>query len=389
MWVSPNTDTGGVWRLVTGQIYRAVPSAEVMRRLAQKVTIMTGHGSRWGAWADDFMAVNPRGSFQVYVKSIQNQGDPGFPEPWFAHDRSGDRIIAFGGNVFLMDPDRGPAWDGVPNFREWHARDVQRDVAAANKPYGGAKPIRDAWSDSMGAFAYQGPPINPVTKEPYSLAEWIRKVWDQIPPVRRLNPDMFVSANGMQDLTRPYWDRVMGLMDENWLRKPDAGVGLDNWPTGTAWEADVDIGLECQRTRGASGEFLVAEFLGRARNPNLDDQDRNRIRDYWLASYHLTNRGSAYIDLAMKGDNVGPWEYGELDHPAYEPRLGAPKESETSARAMQVTPAPARTPGGGGLYCRRFANGVSLVNCSRVELSSTVDGRKWTLPAQSGKTAVA
>ena len=310
------------------------------------------------------LAARAPGHSLVYMSgtSVQELWSTGVPyaqalaNDWLLRDSLGDSLKNTQYGAFVADVGNRAYQrrfvDNVSEFvRSTGVDGIFLDDVVAN-PYlmtGGTYPVKypsaQAWEDAMVSFVVN---VGTALKARglYVLA----------------NASKFVHGDAQSDTgeaTAAFWSRlfpgVSGLMSEYWLQAPSdtsqlRGVGsrwYENWP---GWEGLVSL---AQR----SG----VDFFGLSYGLSSDVRAMRYLRASFLLDWH--GRGGALIFQTT--DRPDPY------HPAWVKQPGAARGAKSELQP--------------GVWIRRFAKAIVVVNTSAEPVQVRVGGSSYVVPATDAR----
>jgi hypothetical protein len=254
---------------------------------------------------------------------------------WFWHEH-GRRVLQKQWRWYLMNP--------LSGWRAYWARRVLREAALLGDD--------GVFADSLSVPQYLGPAgFSPPLRFFVGEAAWTRRVnafmrYEE----RRLRGRLwFIPNAGSWITTRDRTDYTIpdGVMIEGFAAPGDGAYAPGDWR------------LQMQRVLGLArrGRVVIGQSY-----PSTGDV---RARMFDLASYLLTKGRHSFVNLLS--DDAPQW------YPEYGIDLGAP----TDAPALREV---------GGVFVRRFARGLALVNPDDVAHAFTLDGTLRLVEPHGGGT---
>lgn len=334
-------------------------------------------------YADDFKAAQrPNGRMLLYEKSIQTTNG-NLPDAWYAKNAQGVRLFNDLYNVWVMNPwVTSVSYQGAAGWYAWWLPQVVADLDAENQLYADTNPFDGVMGDSMGKYMYtlDGGPVRPGTTTRYTFDDWSTKVWEYASRLKALRPSIMVMHNGSEPDrsatdptdhgTAPY---LAGRTDM--ILKEGFGLASKAMPAaGSA--ADSLLRQHCNmaiKTQRAGTAF----WCGTEVPAGATLTAANRARRWTAALYLLSEQGSCFYEFHRDGMDLAD-VLTEVRNQLYQnTNLGAPSDVATSIEGYFVLAASATNRAAGGLYRRRYTNGLVLVNSSASTLTYPGDGRTY------------
>jgi hypothetical protein len=176
-----------------------------------------------------------------------------------------------------------------------------------------------------------------------------------ISAVRAAFPGSMVFANGID--TNPALAKICaGTMYEDWLRPETASA--TTFPTDVIWRSHMQAAMDAQ-SAGSLTEVLMKTWTA------ITAQELEGWRRILVASALIADLGRICVELSE--NTAGPpWSF--TPGPSFAVDFGAPMETSTDVRTYESV-----TGTQGGLYRRRFARGMAVVNTTNASLSLALD----------------
>jgi hypothetical protein len=283
---------------------------------------------RYGTFLRDLKAANPGIVVAEYHKGTTVKGDFGWVQAnhpdWLLRNQAGNLMKSSWGG-YLINP-------SLPSVRQWQA-----DYARTQQAGGWTAVYMDAMG-SMAFYGFPGVPVNPATKRPFTLSEWLTATTGLAAAVDAA-VDIPVLVNGYNGGT-PYMKNThvlasvaQGGVFEGCFR--DATDGISAWPSMTDWTNQLKA-LDDVDAKGRIALCMTKMWSG-GTNAQL-----TQWNDFTLASFLLAKGPKSYFMFmsSKSQDAMTSWN-------ASPPAIGAP----LGPRAQQ-----------GNAWVRKFANGMVAVN---------------------------
>jgi hypothetical protein len=308
---------------------------------------------RYGTFLKDLKAANPGITVAEYHKGTTVKGDFAWVQKnhpdWLLRNQSGNLMKSSWGG-YLINP-------SLPAVRQWQA-----EYAKAQQAGGWTAVYMDAMG-SMAFYGFPGVPVNPATKRPFTLTEWLAATTGLAEAVDAA-VSIPVLLNGYNSGT-PYVKNThvlasvaQGGVFEGCFR--DATDRVTAWPSMTDWTNQLKA-LDDVDAKGRMALCMTKMWTGGTA------AQLNQWNDFTLASFMLAKGPKSYfMFMASKSqDAMTSWN-------ASPPAIGAP----TGARTQQ-----------GSAWVRPFASGMVAVNPGTA--SETVSlGGTYVTPAGRSVTSV-
>jgi Hypothetical glycosyl hydrolase family 15 len=293
----------------------------------------------------------PRLRLLVYMNGAFAQARNGdaYPDEWYARDADGAKIRSLGFGNWLMDV-------SVAGWARDRATTCMRLIADAG--YDGCMLDLLGTAPLLPGYA-TGVPIDERTDEPWRVKDWLDATSMISGTVERRVRPAIVVGNGLGNGARFFdaaapssilLDGVHGGLAEAWLRAPREE--LDRYPSVSDWLLDVQM----LSSAGGSGKTVLV--LTKTWAPG-SRQEKDRWHRFALASFLLGMEGSSYFHFS-NSPHADPLQW----HRWWDPDIG---ESFESYRVID------------GLYRRRFARGLVLVNPTDGPVEASLSGSFTTL----------
>lgn len=321
----------------------AKPTQADAVEVARDFDIVVAQPYDWAPFLPAMKSANPNLVVLGYVNGTFSSNGTSYPETEYTHDSNGHRVSTFQFGQDQMNP-KDPRWRSA--------------VANTCKTAVLARGYNGCFLDSMG----QGPfyvgyvtatPVDPDTGALWDKAAWIDDTSGIVNAVKATNPGVPVVPNGLAS-GNSYFDKAgtaplatvgSGAMAELWLRGP--GTPVTTYKKELAWKKDVDM-LADAESHGDSVLSTTKLWV------NATPAQTTAWHRYALASFLLGTSGRSYFNFST-GQN---WSQLAADSSADHPNLGAPSAAYTKTN---------------GVYQRRYANGLVLVNPGTTNVTVNLD----------------
>lgn len=314
-----------------------------------------GGGAVAQAMAKNNITLVTLGASQVYFGFAENYTETRASKPnWFLQDKDGRLAFASNANAPLL------------NIREPDVRGyLAGEVAKAAQGFDGIV-IDGLGNDLIRASAS---PIFSGTKT-FSDTQRQEAVEGLLRAIRAGAPDKLLIVGGYAwkdgtayaartDEAQSLAAIADGAHISEWLRNPISGT--KDFKTEAGWKRDVDY----LSAVSADGKVVLVttRLLGNPLPADVSDQ----WLGYALASFLMGKNGSrTYFQFDLNGATLSSAQVAMLNAP-----IGAPQGSYTKLS--------------GGLFTRKFANGVVFINASDKTLSADLDADYKTLSGATVK----
>jgi hypothetical protein len=300
---------------------------------------------------EEMRRVQPRSRLLVYMNAAfaQARDSQTYPDEWYARDADGSKISSVGFGNWLMDVTvRGWARD--------RARTCMHLIAEAG--YDGCMLDLLGTAPLLPGYA-TGIPIDERTGEPWRPEDWLEATSKIAGIVERRVRPAIVIGNGLGN-GRRFFDAaapssillagIHGGVAEGWLRP--AREELDRYPSVDDWLLDVRM-LSSAGGDGKTVLVLTKTWTAGSR------QEKDRWHLFSLASFLLGMEGSSFFHFS----------YSPRSDPIRSPARWDP-DIGRSIESFRVID---------GVYRRRFARGLVVVNPSDVSVAVSLPGSFTTL----------
>ncbi len=318
--------------------------------VAEKYDVVAAMPRAFPAHVDAMHAANPDLVLLTYTLGPFANTKTNYPESVYAHDASGQRVIARTFKTQLVNMH-------LDSWKEEQLRLCNEGVGTSG--YDGC------FIDSMGNAVLNdsyvtSQPIDPRTGAPYTKVQWMQDARDVAQYVRN-RVDYPVVTNGLGSGRRYFTDHTEHLvhgsdlsMAEAWLRLPHASG--DAWPSTSVWKQSVDMIVDSEAK--GSGTLTVTKMWTEGGTPEAVAQ---QWYDYTLATFLLGTQGRSA--MFFMNDGCTPFVCGSgashlSTQPAPDLALGAANAGYTVV--------------GKNLYTRSFTNGLVAVNPTGAALPLTL-----------------
>lgn len=320
------TDRGVPTWLFDGTSTTVTTSAKA-QAVARRHDVIIGV-PRYGTFLKDVKAANPGIVIAEYHKGTTVKSDFDWVQKnhpdWLLRNQQGNLMKSSWGG-YLINP-------SLPGVRQWQA-----EYARAQQAAGWTAVYMDAMG-SMAFYGFPGVPVNPATKRPFTLSEWLTATTGLAAAVDAA-VTIPVLVNGYNGGT-PYVKNThvlataaQGGVFEGCFR--DATDGISAWPTMTEWTNQLDA-LDDVESKGRMALCMTKVWTSGT------SAQLAQWNTFTLASFLLA-KGSKSFFMFMSSktqDAMSSWN-------AAPPAIGAP----LGRRAQQ-----------GNAWVRKFANGMVAVN---------------------------
>lgn len=301
--------------------------------IARDNDLIVAHGPTFEDHIDTMKLANPDLQVLIYRKSVTAWSDEGdvFPDSWYLRDGSGNKLTSDPWGSYLMDP-RSAGW-------RQHSVD---DCLSNLDRYG----YDGCYFDVLGTGVLSLMPAMPVTgpgQAEFTTQSFYNELLDYAEYVRANIPSsvslMSNSLGGGRRYFHDDWPSaelgsiIGGAHSEIWLRGGKSPV--DDFKSEKEWKWDLEM-LADASGRGVP-LLLTTKLWTTATSAQVE-----QWRQYSYATFLLGTDGSHTWAFTANKDVVD-----DPDHALYQMNLGAPSGSYTSSN---------------GVYLRRFAQGIALVN---------------------------
>ncbi len=423
----PNT-TGGIHLMSHEHLYRLlpVPSTRYLPNLATARLWARTHDILSGEWRSGSASVGPNGLF-TYPDGTSAEGDmvaanpnliltlyfngtaieagfkpPYFPAAWYTTTRP-NRFGTYDANLLTTVPfSSGPPYGiTAAGWRDWVGAYSNWLLANGPRGAGGLDPgggyYTGIYLDSMHL------PATPV-----AASNAIADLWHVH------NPGAVLVTNSLSD-GATYFGGARGTLGhgnlanmEYFLVQPSPGGAV--FPGDARWRADVSALIDAQM-RGTAVQTMTKLWDNRLTKARVE-----QWRQLTAASYLIANRGKLFMELSVFGGIESwaqplsgvPWQAAwrfwsetPANYPIYAAQVGASIDPADAAAGSNGTANAAAVYRRGGVYQRRFAHGMAIVNTGSAAVSVRLDGRSYvnaetgapvagslTVPAHSGRVLV-
>jgi hypothetical protein len=290
--------------------------------------------------------VDPHLCLLVYMNAafVQEREGDTYPSSWYARDAHGAKIRSTRFGNWLMDVSE-------PGWTRDRAERCQRLLDAGG--FTGCMLDLLGTSPLLPGYA-TGIPIDERTHEVWRERDWLDATSNIASTVERLVRPAVVIGNGLGNGARFFdpaapssalMEGVDGGIAEGWLRSPRER--LDASPSVAEWLLDIEM----LSSAGADGKAVLVLTKAWA---DGTQQQKDRLHEFALASFLLGMEGNAYFAFSYS-PRSDPFRW----HPWWDLKIGKAIEP------FGVVD---------GIYRRRFAGGLVLVNPTDETRTMILDG---------------
>ena len=294
--------------------------------------------------------VEPRLRLLAYMNAAfaQARDTDTFPDDWYARDADGSKISSLGFGNWLMDvAERGWARDRAKSC----TRVLESGYDGCMLDLLGTAPLLPGYATGI--------PIDERTGEPWQPRDWLEATSTIAGIVERRVRPAIVVGNGLGN-GRRFFDAaapssillsgIHGGIAEGWLRSPREA--LHDYPSVDDWLLDIRM----LSSAGGNGKTVLVLTKAWAQGTK---HEKDRWHEYALASFLLGMEGSSFFHFSYspRADPIR-WD------PRWDPDIGRSLES------FEVID---------GVYRRRFARGIVVVNPTDAPVVASLPGSFTTL----------
>jgi hypothetical protein len=284
------------------------------------------------------------------------------------------------------------------NWKEFNSKYCAADVTNENNKYSN-DPWRGIWFDSAGSFAYTTGTTTPVQRGGSAFASAYdfcnTSVWPVGDQAMSDNPSLIVWFNGgagasTAAINQDILDHCHGAMNEGVF----SPASTSDYPIESAWSNIIQATQQAQVSNGTitGGKSKYIQWLEYCTGSTWNTATWNNFRRFVFGSSFFANRGKLIVEFyrgtggaPSSTTSIDPWlEYGE-DPGLYDLTLGAPSDTQNTMAGYTAGGSTGVAGGQTGLYARRFANGIVLMNFNGSSRTYVAD-RNYTLLNKPGVT---